>query len=313
MRSGITLVVATLAVWLSMHSQADACSCVVPDFRRSYQYSEHVVRVDVLASLGVFGGQRRYLAVTSGKSYKGCLAEQRAVIVRTASDSAACGVTLDVGSQNVLYAQDGGSFLGLKVLQIGLCDSNSVYDELATDHRRFLDTRYTSCGRESGCVASDEVQCFVDPCQVSSCDVEGAVCSANYCGGCNAEWSDAEGSSVCLPVDACDNPDRRYVGENPEICSRIDFRCEVGEASFSDECGCGCQQQRSTVLAPCRLGGCSGQLCLGPDSPDRVTTCEVRPEYACYRSAVCEAQASGACGWTETAELEACLDATTQR
>jgi hypothetical protein len=38
-----------------------------------------------------------------------------------------------------------------------------------------------------------------------------------------------------------------------------------------------------------------------------VTTCEFRPEYACYRDATCERQADGTCGWTETPELTACL------
>jgi hypothetical protein len=29
--------------------------------------------------------------------------------------------------------------------------------------------------------------------------------------------------------------------------------------------------------------------------------------YACYRDAACERQPDGACGWTPTAELGACL------
>lgn len=32
---------------------------------------------------------------------------------------------------------------------------------------------------------AEEVNCFVDPCDVNECD-EGEVCSANYCGGCHA-------------------------------------------------------------------------------------------------------------------------------
>jgi hypothetical protein len=36
-----------------------------------------------------------------------------------------------------------------------------------------------------------------------------------------------------------------------------------------------------------------------------------RPEYACYRSATCAPQASGACGFTETPELAACIAAST--
>jgi hypothetical protein len=38
-----------------------------------------------------------------------------------------------------------------------------------------------------------------------------------------------------------------------------------------------------------------------------VSTCEWRPEYACYADATCEVQDDGACGWTETDELRDCL------
>ena len=54
----------------------------------------------------------------------------------------------------------------------------------------------------------------------------------------------------------------------------------------------------------CVRTGCSGQVCADSDV---VTTCEWREEYACYASASCERQADGACGWTETPELAACL------
>jgi hypothetical protein len=54
----------------------------------------------------------------------------------------------------------------------------------------------------------------------------------------------------------------------------------------------------------CRTTGCSGQIC---SDRDVVTTCEFRPEYACYDFAVCERQASGECGWTHTAESQSCL------
>lgn len=54
----------------------------------------------------------------------------------------------------------------------------------------------------------------------------------------------------------------------------------------------------------CRKTGCSSQLCFDEDV---VTTCEFRPEYACYRTATCARQADGKCGWTANAELSACL------
>ena len=56
--------------------------------------------------------------------------------------------------------------------------------------------------------------------------------------------------------------------------------------------------------APCKKTGCSGIICA---EEDKVSTCEFKPEYACYQQATCERQADGACGWTKSAELDACL------
>lgn len=56
-------------------------------------------------------------------------------------------------------------------------------------------------------------------------------------------------------------------------------------------------------LTSCRPTGCSGQVCADEDV---ITTCEFRAEYACYKSARCERQPDGHCGWTETAELTRC-------
>jgi eight-cysteine-cluster-containing protein len=67
----------------------------------------------------------------------------------------------------------------------------------------------------------------------------------------------------------------------------------------------------ATVVSPvqCMIGGCSGQLCVSADIEPPITTCEFRPEYACYESADCTAQADGHCGWTLTPELMECLAA----
>lgn len=54
----------------------------------------------------------------------------------------------------------------------------------------------------------------------------------------------------------------------------------------------------------CIKTGCSGQIC---SDQDVVSTCEYRPEYACYQSAQCARQADGRCGWTQTTALTACL------
>jgi hypothetical protein len=57
-------------------------------------------------------------------------------------------------------------------------------------------------------------------------------------------------------------------------------------------------------LKPCKKTGCSGQVC---SDEEVITTCEFKKEYECYRKATCERQANGDCGFTQTAELTACL------
>jgi len=54
----------------------------------------------------------------------------------------------------------------------------------------------------------------------------------------------------------------------------------------------------------CFKTGCSNQVCADHNV---VTTCEFRPEYACYQRAACERQSDGHCGFTRTAELDKCL------
>jgi hypothetical protein len=63
--------------------------------------------------------------------------------------------------------------------------------------------------------------------------------------------------------------------------------------------------RRLEDVQPCYVGGCSGQFCS--DQEGLISTCEWRDEYACYDTATCERQPDGLCGWTPTAELDACL------
>jgi len=58
----------------------------------------------------------------------------------------------------------------------------------------------------------------------------------------------------------------------------------------------------------CARAGCSAQLCVEAEkAASIITTCEFRPEYACYDNATCERQPTGECGWTQTNELQQCL------
>jgi hypothetical protein len=60
----------------------------------------------------------------------------------------------------------------------------------------------------------------------------------------------------------------------------------------------------------CYVGGCGSQLCT--DQPATVSSCVFKDEFACYKTAICARQTNGACGWTQTPELEACVWASNQ-
>ena len=60
----------------------------------------------------------------------------------------------------------------------------------------------------------------------------------------------------------------------------------------------------SGSMKPCIKTGCSSQICADHNV---VSTCEFRPEYACYQKATCARQSDGNCGFTKTPELTECL------
>ena len=88
----------------------------------------------------------------------------------------------------------------------------------------------------------------------------------------------------------------------------VAVRCALGYHAVdvcteTNSCSKNCEKDKPAPAA-CVVTGCSGQLCA--DS-SRITTCEYRAEYACYKSATCERDAAGACGWRKTAALTKCL------
>lgn len=310
MRSAMLSAVATLAIWSGLYSPAAACKCAAPELTRSYDNVELALHVRVLGQVPAPPGLRRYLAVTVSKPLKGCVPARSLVLIQSSAESASCGVTFPLGSEQLLFGSSEGRRYGLPLVATTSCQGNREYAGLLPDEKDFLATRWNCCGAACSCVDSQEARCLANPCDVSTCNVPEATCAANYCGGCNAEWHDATGARVCQSGSAnCDDPDRRYVARSPEACQTVRFLCEPGSTPFFDDCGCGCETQHPTIIEPCRVGGCSGELCLNPDDPNEVSTCVFRPEYACYRSATCEPQASGACGYSATEQLSACIEA----
>ncbi|MBI3072324.1 MAG: hypothetical protein HYY84_09420 [Deltaproteobacteria bacterium] len=112
--------------------------------------------------------------------------------------------------------------------------------------------------------------------------------SGTYC-------SDLNGTAECLSYNTCANV-RCASGTH---CEDLPIVC------FAAPCPPTAPSCVPNNPAPCFKGGCSGQLCT--DQAGAISTCEWRDEYACYRTATCERQTSGACGWTSTPELRTCL------
>lgn len=86
--------------------------------------------------------------------------------------------------------------------------------------------------------------------------------------------------------------------------------CRAAVAGVSISYAGECRSSARPSPASCVIAGCSGELCISAGQEPFATTCEWKDEYACFRSAKCEIQPDGNCGWTMTLELNACLTGT---
>jgi hypothetical protein len=122
--------------------------------------------------------------------------------------------------------------------------------------------------------------------------------------------------SIAASLSACavatsDEPATETVeqGLQPaKVCPAIAILCLPGyQAKQLPNCRQICVPDNTPSEEPCAVGGCSGELCYDPALDSGMSICLWQPEYACYDTATCERQANGACGWTMTSELSACL------
>jgi hypothetical protein len=112
---------------------------------------------------------------------------------------------------------------------------------------------------------------------------------------------DAGGLADC--ADPCaEDPSSRCECTLGRRTRDLDLRAFDGEGDGTTECG----NPEPPPSGECVVTGCSRHVCA--DEPV-ITTCEWFDRYACYRTASCERQADGRCGWTPTEELSACLAA----
>lgn len=137
------------------------------------------------------------------------------------------------------------------------------------------------CAPGTYCIDSGKgAQCISrDPCQGFVCP-KGEHCSAP---------ADAP---LCVPDE-----------EDP--CASV--TCQQGEQCVVQQVVCiqaPCPGIPSCVATDCRRTGCSSQIC---SDQDVGSTCEYRPEYACFEKAKCERQPTGECGFTPNDALKICL------
>jgi hypothetical protein len=116
-------------------------------------------------------------------------------------------------------------------------------------------------------------------------------------GSADEECPKAEcGPPIRMPNRKC--PDGKTIAGPTDRCLRhADGKCgwEVIQCP-----GGGTTAQNN----PCKPTGCSGTLCA---DHDMVSNCLYLPEYDCYKTARCEPQSDGKCGWTQTDELTSCI------
>jgi hypothetical protein len=128
---------------------------------------------------------------------------------------------------------------------------------------------------------------------------EGQVCVNDPTDTCDPALGGADCGGVCVPdTDAC--PDAATLWQ--QGCPLF---CENGFATGDDGClTCSCAEPEPE---PCHVGGCSSELCVGPDDPD-ISICIFQPWTECLSLTECgNFGTSGSCGWEPNPAYIDCL------
>jgi hypothetical protein len=183
------------------------------------------------------------------------------------------------------------------------CDGQSYVRPMCLGHA-VCDTTTKKCGWRCGeKPVCDETLSYIsrDPktCMLVKFGcAEGFEHFSNECGcGCKP-----------APKPACDynDPKKWWVSHDINECAVMYVKCAKDRQYYSNECGCGCELVDKPVEKACVPGGCSGQICE-EEGTGTATTCEWRPEYACFQKVgKCGRDAAGKCAWLNTDEIKAC-------
>jgi hypothetical protein len=123
-----------------------------------------------------------------------------------------------------------------------------------------------------------------------------------------ALWTISEHNRVALinSYEACASAGYPILESYPSQCKTPNGRTFVNPNEKAEPYVAPTSTAASTG---CVVGGCSGEVCSDASQGPLVSNCIYKPEFACYKSARCERQADGACGWSQTYDLVECLRA----
>ncbi len=145
---------------------------------------------------------------------------------------------------------------------------------------------------------------------VVSCSSDDPSNNEQNTAGADADVQQTDAASVSGETDAQTSDPN----SDAQVGSSVDAAATVADAASRMDAsvhmmpldGSVMSSDAKAAMKGCYVTGCSGQLCSS--DPNVRTTCEWRPEYECYKSATCERQNDGKCGWTQTTELKQCLE-----
>ena len=150
------------------------------------------------------------------------------------------------------------------------------------------------------------VRCITFPCPTHSEAKLNSSFKRNIA-GINLESAGLSESSASVVNAAMTGPDGVIVaGHEVRVTGPggRSFQLKATQVYVRSKVESGSSNPDSGSLKPCFKTGCSSQVCADHNV---VTTCEFRPEYACYQKAECKRQSDGNCGFTKTRELTECL------
>ncbi|KAJ3083143.1 hypothetical protein HK102_001229 [Quaeritorhiza haematococci] len=112
----------------------------------------------------------------------------------------------------------------------------------------------------------------------------------------------------CLKTAACELQSDGHCGftQTPELNRCI---ADVKSQETPEAEPLAVAQDGPTPTKQCVKAGCNGELCVDAETASTINPgiCIWQPEFECFKSAACEVQTNGDCGFTQTSELNRCI------